>query len=177
MLFNGVVEVSLVEAHVILFRLDGSGRRPLRGVGGAWGLLVVGLFSHGPDYGPTPIAGLLHGGGGTLGTKGNTQTVLPYRSESYGSSRDPPEKSIPVCTLKNFPNAIEHTIQWSRDLFEGFFKQSAWVPAPMPDTTLSKPTCWSMPLVSLLAVLRLCQAVKNLVLAGFEVYLSLQGHP
>ena len=39
--------------------------------------------------------------------------------------RDPPERSIPVCTLKNFPNEIAHTIQWSRDLFEGAFRQSA----------------------------------------------------
>merc|ERR1719502_1537864 len=62
---------------------------------------------------------------GTLGAKGNVQVVIPRVSESYGSSRDPPEKSIPVCTLKNFPNAIEHTIQWSRDRFEGLFKQSA----------------------------------------------------
>jgi ubiquitin-activating enzyme E1 len=44
-------------------------------------------------------------------------------TESYGSSRDPPEKSIPICTLKNFPNAIEHTLQWARDLFEGVFTQ------------------------------------------------------
>merc|ERR1719502_1452703 len=62
---------------------------------------------------------------GTLGAKGNVQVVVPQMTESYGSSRDPPEKSIPVCTLKNFPNAIEHTIQWARDSFEGFFKQSA----------------------------------------------------
>jgi len=62
---------------------------------------------------------------GTLGAKGNVQVVVPRMTESYGSSRDPPEKSIPVCTLKNFPNAIEHTIQWARDLFEGYFKQSA----------------------------------------------------
>ncbi|KAI7871699.1 ubiquitin-activating emzyme E1 [Spinellus fusiger] len=62
---------------------------------------------------------------GTLGTKGNTQVVLPFLTESYSSSQDPPEKSIPICTLKNFPNAIEHTIQWARDLFEGYFKQPA----------------------------------------------------
>ncbi|ORY90353.1 ubiquitin-activating emzyme E1 [Syncephalastrum racemosum] len=61
---------------------------------------------------------------GTLGTKGNTQVVIPYLTESYSSSQDPPEKAIPICTLKNFPNAIEHTIQWARDLFEGYFKQS-----------------------------------------------------
>jgi len=60
---------------------------------------------------------------GTLGTKGNTQVVIPFVTESYGSSRDPPEKSIPICTLKNFPNLIEHTLQWARDLFEGVFTQ------------------------------------------------------
>eukprot|EP00026_Physarum_polycephalum_P001604 Phypoly_transcript_01606.p1 GENE.Phypoly_transcript_01606~~Phypoly_transcript_01606.p1 ORF type:complete len:579 (+),score=160.13 Phypoly_transcript_01606:1504-3240(+) len=62
---------------------------------------------------------------GTLGTKGNTQVVVPHLTESYASSRDPPEKSIPVCTLHHFPNQIEHTLQWSRDLFEGLFKNSA----------------------------------------------------
>ncbi|CAM9515783.1 unnamed protein product [Ascophyllum nodosum] len=62
---------------------------------------------------------------GTLGTKGNTQIVVPHLTENYGASRDPPEKSIPVCTLKNFPNQIEHTLQWSRDWFEGCFKQNA----------------------------------------------------
>ena len=35
----------------------------------------------------------------------------------------PESRSIPICTLKNFPNAIEHTIQWARDEFEGVFKQ------------------------------------------------------
>ncbi|CAG2061919.1 unnamed protein product [Timema podura] len=62
---------------------------------------------------------------GTLGTKGNTQVVVPFKTESYSSSQDPPERSIPICTLKNFPNAIEHTLQWARDNFEGLFKQSA----------------------------------------------------
>jgi len=61
---------------------------------------------------------------GTLGTKGNTQMVVPHLTENYGATRDPPEKSIPVCTLKNFPNQIEHTLQWSRDMFEGMFKQT-----------------------------------------------------
>ncbi|KAG0338439.1 SPS-sensor component ptr3 [Podila humilis] len=62
---------------------------------------------------------------GTLGTKGNVQVVVPFVTESYSSSQDPPETSIPLCTLKNFPNAIEHTIQWARDAFEGLFKQPA----------------------------------------------------
>jgi ubiquitin-activating enzyme E1 len=58
---------------------------------------------------------------GTLGTKGNIQCVIPYLTQSYGATKDPEEKAIPLCTLKNFPYLIEHCIQWSRDLFEGFF--------------------------------------------------------
>ena len=58
---------------------------------------------------------------GTLGSKGNVQVVVPNQSESYGSSSDPPEPAIPVCTLKNFPYLIAHTIQWGRDLFDGIF--------------------------------------------------------
>ena len=49
------------------------------------------------------------------------QVVIPHVTESYSSSQDPPEKSIPICTLKNFPNAIEHTLQWARDTFAGEF--------------------------------------------------------
>lgn len=62
---------------------------------------------------------------GTLGTKGNTQVVVPGLTESYGSSRDPPERSVPICTLKNFPYQIEHTLQWARDYFEGAFRTTA----------------------------------------------------
>lgn len=58
---------------------------------------------------------------GTLGTKGNTQVILPDMTESYSSSSDPPEKSIPMCTLTNFPNAISHTVQWARDRFAALF--------------------------------------------------------
>lgn len=58
---------------------------------------------------------------GTLGTKANTQVVIPFLTESYSSSQDPPEKSIPTCTVKNFPNAIEHTIQWAREAFDALF--------------------------------------------------------
>jgi len=61
---------------------------------------------------------------GTLGTKGNTQVIVPDLTESYASSRDPPEKGIPICTLHHFPNQIEHTIQWARDIFEGIYKNN-----------------------------------------------------
>ncbi|KAI1339501.1 hypothetical protein F5Y15DRAFT_382737 [Xylariaceae sp. FL0016] len=62
---------------------------------------------------------------GTLGTKGNTQVVLPRLTESYSSSQDPPEISFPMCTLRSFPNKIEHTIAWARELFETSFVKSA----------------------------------------------------
>jgi len=62
---------------------------------------------------------------GTLGTKGNTQVVLPHLTESYSSSQDPPEQSFPMCTLRSFPNKIEHTIAWARELFETSFVKSA----------------------------------------------------
>lgn len=58
---------------------------------------------------------------GTLGTKCNVQVVIPSITESYGNSADPPEKSIPLCTLKNFPSSVEHTIQWARDAFQQLF--------------------------------------------------------
>lgn len=50
---------------------------------------------------------------GTLGTKGNTQVVIPHLTESYASSQDPPEKESPSCTVKSFPNTIHHTIEVS----------------------------------------------------------------
>ena len=59
---------------------------------------------------------------GTMGSKGNVQVVIPYLTESYGSSKDPDEKSgIPICTIKSFPYKPEHTIQWARELFETEF--------------------------------------------------------
>jgi ubiquitin-activating enzyme E1 len=61
---------------------------------------------------------------GTLGAKGNTTVVVPGLSTHYGASRDPPEKSIPMCTVKSFPNQIEHTLQWAREWFEETFKQT-----------------------------------------------------
>lgn len=54
---------------------------------------------------------------GTLGTKANAQVVVPHKTQAYGDSRDPPEQSIPMCTLKNFPHKIEHCIEWARDDF------------------------------------------------------------
>lgn len=61
---------------------------------------------------------------GTQGMKGNTQPVIPFVTETYSNSSDPPqEKSFPVCTIKNFPNQPEHTIHWAMDYFD-FFKRA-----------------------------------------------------
>ena len=58
---------------------------------------------------------------GTMGMKGNTQPVIPFLTETYSNSNDPEvEKEFPVCTIKNFPNSIQHTIHWARDYFELF---------------------------------------------------------
>jgi len=60
---------------------------------------------------------------GTLGTKGNVQVIVPHLTESYGSSQDPPEANIPVCTIKTFPNELSHCVQYSREQFEDLFFQ------------------------------------------------------
>ncbi|KAJ8606680.1 hypothetical protein MRB53_040762 [Persea americana] len=72
---------------------------------------------------------------GTLGTKGNTQVVLPRKTESYSSSQDPPEQSFPMCTLRSFPNRIEHTIAWAKDLFHVYFA----APADVVNMYLTQP--------------------------------------
>lgn len=58
---------------------------------------------------------------GTLGTKCNSQVILPGATEAYSDSKDPPEKNIPMCTLRSFPSQIEHVIEWARAQFNGLF--------------------------------------------------------
>jgi len=58
---------------------------------------------------------------GTMGAKGNVQVVIPYMTENYGNQQDPPEESIPMCTIKDFPYHINHTIQWSKERFMDLF--------------------------------------------------------
>ncbi|KAG1784467.1 uncharacterized protein HD556DRAFT_1464109 [Suillus plorans] len=57
-----------------------------------------------------------------MGTKGNTQVVIPHLTKSYSSSQDPPEKRTLLCTVKNFPSAITHTlIEWAWQEFNAMF--------------------------------------------------------
>lgn len=58
---------------------------------------------------------------GTLGTKCNSQIIVPNMTESYGDSQDPQEESIPLCTLRNYPYLLDHTIEWARNYFQAQF--------------------------------------------------------
>eukprot|EP00831_Metopus_contortus_P017449 TRINITY_DN1735_c0_g1_i1.p1 TRINITY_DN1735_c0_g1~~TRINITY_DN1735_c0_g1_i1.p1 ORF type:complete len:737 (-),score=115.62 TRINITY_DN1735_c0_g1_i1:992-3202(-) len=61
---------------------------------------------------------------GTLGTKANTQVIYPHLTQSYSDTVDPQEDHYPMCTIRNFPNLIEHTIEWGRNQFEGLFSDN-----------------------------------------------------
>lgn len=62
--------------------------------------------------------------GGKHGSKGSVQVFLPFQSEMYASTRDPPEfKESPICTVRNFPYSADHTLQWAVETFESLFKQ------------------------------------------------------
>ena len=59
---------------------------------------------------------------GTLGPKGHVQCILPFLTESYGSSNDPVEEGeIPYCTLKMFPEETFHCVEFARDKFGKHF--------------------------------------------------------
>jgi ubiquitin-activating enzyme E1 len=62
---------------------------------------------------------------GTLGTKCNSQIMIPHKTQSYGDSQDPAEESIPLCTLRNYPYLIDHTIEWGRNYFHTFFGEGS----------------------------------------------------
>ncbi|MBA0785153.1 hypothetical protein Gotri_025545 [Gossypium trilobum] len=61
---------------------------------------------------------------GTLGAKCNTQMVIPYLTENYGASRDPPEKQAPMCTVHSFPHNIDHCLTWAQSEFEGLLEKT-----------------------------------------------------
>ena len=61
---------------------------------------------------------------GTLGTKANSQCIVPFKTMTYGdnpSDDDEKPKVIPMCTLRHFPSQITHCIEWSRDVFNDYF--------------------------------------------------------
>lgn len=48
---------------------------------------------------------------GTEGTKGNVLAMVPPLSQPLQTGSDPVDGSFPLCTLRFFPCAIEHTLQ------------------------------------------------------------------
>lgn len=62
---------------------------------------------------------------GTLGTKCNSQLIIPNLTECYSDSQDPPEKSVPMCTMRSFPYLINHCIEWARVKFFELFVNSS----------------------------------------------------
>ena len=68
---------------------------------------------------------------GTQGTKCNSIVILPGMTQSYTDGAqisDEDGDAIPMCTLRNFPNLINHCVEWARsmftDLFEAPFKSA-----------------------------------------------------
>lgn len=47
---------------------------------------------------------------GTEGAKGNVLAMVPPLSQPLEPSSDPTDRSFPLCTLRFFPSAIEHTL-------------------------------------------------------------------
>jgi ubiquitin-activating enzyme E1 len=59
---------------------------------------------------------------GTLGTKCNSQVIVPHITKSYADTKDAEEEDhIPMCTLRNFPSLIDHCIEWARAQFTDLF--------------------------------------------------------
>ena len=54
-----------------------------------------------------------------------SQACMPVdKSMAAGSSRDPPEKQAPMCTLRSFPHNISHCLTFARSEFEGLLEKS-----------------------------------------------------
>jgi len=59
---------------------------------------------------------------GTLGTKANSQIMVPHKTIPYSPPEEKEEEEkIPVCTLADHPFNINHCITWARDNFEEYF--------------------------------------------------------
>ena len=59
---------------------------------------------------------------GTLGAKAHSQIIIPHKTLTYcDKAPSGVTLTIPVCTLRHFPSLIQHCIEWSRDIFSGYF--------------------------------------------------------
>ena len=60
---------------------------------------------------------------GTQGTNGSCDVYIPKETICFNDLSFSNKKEIPSCTLKNFPTAIEHCIEWSKSNFIELFNQ------------------------------------------------------
>jgi ubiquitin-activating enzyme E1 len=58
----------------------------------------------------------------TLGVSASTQTIIPYQTAAYRDRDISSEgQDIPLCTVRNLPYMIEHTIEYARSAFVDMF--------------------------------------------------------
>ncbi|PHJ18531.1 hypothetical protein CSUI_007644, partial [Cystoisospora suis] len=65
---------------------------------------------------------------GTLGLRGHAQALIPHLTESYGSTADPrgddhEDVPQPTCSVRGFPTAPVHLVQWSLLLFSRLYER------------------------------------------------------
>ena len=58
---------------------------------------------------------------GTLGTKANSQVIIPHKTIPYIIPQKKEEDNKPVCTLADHPFNINHCIIWAKDNYEKYF--------------------------------------------------------
>ncbi|CAF3841834.1 unnamed protein product [Rotaria sp. Silwood1] len=58
---------------------------------------------------------------GIFGTKASVQVVVPFLTESYSSTNDPPDPIVDLSTAIHFPISINHIIQWAIYTFSDLF--------------------------------------------------------
>lgn len=58
---------------------------------------------------------------GTLGTKANSQIMVPHKTIPYSPPEEKNEDKIPVCTKVDYPFNIIHCIEYAKDSFEEYF--------------------------------------------------------
>ncbi|CAF4774469.1 unnamed protein product [Rotaria sp. Silwood1] len=76
---------------------------------------------------------------GTMGPKGHTFVVVPYKSESYSNQSDPIDKDVPYCNVKSFPANIEHCTIWAREKFESTF----YIKPSLYNSVMSQTNIWN----------------------------------
>lgn len=103
---------------------------------------------------------------GKEGTKGSTQAVLPFVSNSYGATRDAPTPSYMICTLQNFPSKIEHTMAWTIEQFGARFDGDIASLAAFVDAEADEAFIATVEAGGLLEVLRRIKGLIAMVPSG-----------